>query len=193
MVVLIACLYFTQELLESINTLGVEEWDTNSLQILEKEDVKPASTLPSLTPLLPGSEDEEDEAEMTCIWEQRDTEDATGDIVPEVTAETFPDAQRTDIQASSLAFVSGYTTMEMFQQVNSQVVQLNTSVTREIRPVETDSTEGKSSFDYVRQFSNSPVNSPVFDSAEMSMSPFMKTFWSSPEEHEEPDNWITGS
>lgn len=159
------CFYFTQELLESINTLKVEEWYTNSLQIVEKEDVVPASALASMLPLLHASEDEGDSPEMTCNWIQRDTEDATGDVPPDVTAETF--SQRTDLQTSPSAFPSEYTTMEMFQQVMPQGVPANpTSVTQatESELEDTDLTVVKSGLDYVRQCSTSPI----LDSEEMS-------------------------
>ncbi|XP_044030201.1 uncharacterized protein LOC122865602 isoform X2 [Siniperca chuatsi] len=132
------------ELLESINTLKVEEWDTNSLQIIEKEDEIPASTLASTLPLLHVSEDEGDSPEITFNWIQRDTEDATGDILPDITAETFLDIHRTDPQSSPFAFSSEYTTMEMFQQGMPQGMPVNTSVTEamESDPEDTDLTEG---------------------------------------------------
>nr|XP_046230966.1 interleukin-31 receptor subunit alpha isoform X2 [Scatophagus argus] len=141
------------ELLESINTLRVEEWDTNSLQIIEKEDAIPASTLASERLLLHASEDEGDSADMTCDWMQGDAEDADEDILADTTSETFSGIQQTDLQTSSFAFPSGYTTMEMFQQV----MPANTPVTPESKPEEPNSTVGKSGLDYIRQFSNSPV------------------------------------
>ncbi|XP_070781171.1 interleukin-31 receptor subunit alpha [Enoplosus armatus] len=149
---------FELELLESINTLKVEEWDTNSLQIVEKEDVEPASTLASVIPLLHASEDEGDSPEMTCNWIQRDTEDATGGTLPDVTAETVSDARRTDFQSSPVAFSSEYTTMEMFQQVMPQGLPAMASVTEamEREPEDTDMTMVKSGLDYIRQFSTSP-------------------------------------
>ncbi|XP_035847341.1 interleukin-31 receptor subunit alpha isoform X2 [Sander lucioperca] len=135
------------ELLESINTLKAEEWDTYSLQIVEKEDVIPASTLP----LYHAFEDEEDSPESSCNWMQRDTEDASGGISPVFTAETFLDIQRTNPQSSPFAFSSEYTTMELFQQGIPQGMSANTSVTQatESKPEDTDSTLGK--------FSTSPV------------------------------------
>ncbi len=156
------CFYFTQELLESINTLKVEEWYSNSLQIVEKE-VIPASTLAAMLPLLHASEDEGGSPDMTCSWIQRDTEDATGDALPDVTAETF--SRQTDFQTSPFAFPSEYTTMELFQQVMPQGVR-NTSLTQdtESEPEDTDLTAVKSGLDYVGQFSTSPV----LDSEEIS-------------------------
>lgn len=153
----VKCFYFTQKLLESINTLKVEEWDTNSLQVVEREDVIAASTLPSTPPLLHDSEDEGDSAEMTCNWIQRDTEDAAGDILPYIRAETFAGIQQTDLHTSPLAFASGYTTMEMFQQVTPQGVPANASVTQESKSEEADLTVVKSGLDYVRKISASSI------------------------------------
>lgn len=133
------CFSFTQELLESINTLRVEEWDTNSLQIVEREDVIPNSASPSILPLLHAPEDDGDSQEMTCNWIQSDTEDANGDIPPET-------SQQTEVQSSPFAFSSDYTTMEMFQQGMPQGMPANTSV---IQPEDTDLTVGKSELDYI--------------------------------------------
>ncbi|XP_042364754.1 leukemia inhibitory factor receptor isoform X2 [Plectropomus leopardus] len=139
-----------QELLESINTLRVEEWDTNSLQIVEKEVVIPACTLPSMLPLLHASEDERDSTEMTCGQIQRDTEDATGDIPPDVTAETLPNIPRTNPPISPFAFTSDYTTMEMFQQGMLQGVPANTSMQVMERELEdADTTVVKSGLNYI--------------------------------------------
>ncbi|KAA8584341.1 hypothetical protein FQN60_008126 [Etheostoma spectabile] len=126
------------ELLESINALKAEEWDTYSLQIVEKEDVIPASTLPLYHVL----EDEDDSPDRSCNWMQRDTVDGSGGIPPGVTAETFPDIQRTDPQSSPFAFSSEYTTMELFQQGIPQGMSANTSVTQatESKPEDPDLT-----------------------------------------------------
>lgn len=143
----------------------MEEWDTNSLQIVEKEDVIPASTLPSMIPLLHASEDDVDSPEMTCNWIQGDTEDATGDISPDITTETLPDVQRTNPQSSPFAFSSDYTTMEMFQQGMPPGIPVNTSVSQamESEPEDTDLTVVKSGLHYIGQFSTSPNS----DSKEM--------------------------
>lgn len=151
-----------QELLQSLKTLKVEEWDTNSLQIVEKEDVIPASTLTSMLPLLHPSEDEEDSEDMSGEWLQRDSEDPSDDIFPDDTIESFSDIQRTDLQTSTQVFPTGYTTMEMFQHGMPQPV--STPVTQEAESVEADLTAVKSSLDYVRQFSTSPI----LDSEDMS-------------------------
>ncbi|XP_041816671.1 leukemia inhibitory factor receptor [Chelmon rostratus] len=126
------------ELLESINTLKVEERDTNSLHIVEEEDVIPASMSPSMPLLLHASEDKEDSPETTCPWVQTDNEGTDGDIPPDVTAETFSDIRQTDLHTSPFAFQSGYTTMEMFQQAMPQGVPANMSVARESEPEEAD-------------------------------------------------------
>lgn len=138
----------------------MEEWDTYSLQIVEKEDVIPASTLPSMLPLLSASEDEEDSSEVTCNWTSSDAEDAAGSILPDITAETFSDTHRTDLQGCTFAFPSEYTTMEMFQQGMPLGMPVNTSVTPpvESKTGNTDLTVLKSGLDYIRQFSTSPTS-----------------------------------
>ncbi|XP_031716078.1 protein sidekick-2 [Anarrhichthys ocellatus] len=144
------------DLLKSIDTLRVEEWDTISLRLVEKEDdATPASTSPSELLLLHASEDEGDSPEMSPDWIQRDTEDAAGDVPPDSTGETFPDIRRTDTQSSPFAFSSAYTTLDMFQRG----MPANTSVTQatESKPEDTDLTVGKSGLDYIRQFSTSPI------------------------------------
>ncbi|XP_044188640.1 protein sidekick-1 [Thunnus albacares] len=155
------------ELLESINILKVEEWDTNSLHIVEKEAVIPVITLPSTIPLLRDSEDEEESPEMTCDdWFQRDSDDTTGDIIPHATADAFSDTQQTNLQSSPCAFSSEYTTMEMFQQVIPQGTPANTSVTEamESEPEDIELTVMKSGLDYLGHFGTSPV----LDSEEIS-------------------------
>ncbi|XP_029300291.1 interleukin-31 receptor subunit alpha [Cottoperca gobio] len=146
------------QLLESINRLKVEEWDTNSLQIVEREEVIPAGMLPSMFPLLHASDDEERSTEITCNWNQRDTEDATGDIPSDITAEIFPDIQRTDPQSSPFAFPSEYTTMAMFQRGMLQGVPANTSVTQDAdrEPEDTDFTVMKS-LDYIEHLSTCQI------------------------------------
>ncbi|KAM8742846.1 interleukin-6 receptor subunit beta [Acanthopagrus schlegelii] len=150
------------ELLQSLKTLQVEEWDTNSLQIVEKEDVLPASTLTSMLPHLHSSEDEEDSEDMSCEWFQRDSEDPSDDIFPDDSTELVSEIERTDLRTPTQAFPTGYTTMEMFQQGMPQPV--STPVTQDTEPEEADLTAVKSSLDYVRQFSTSPI----MDSEEVS-------------------------
>lgn len=109
-------------------TLKVEEWDTNSLQIVEQEKAIAASASPSTPPLLRDSEGEEDSAEMTCDWVQGDAGDAPGDTPPPYSHEqTLTDTQR----PSPLVFASGYTTLEMFRQVTPQGVPADTGSSRQ--------------------------------------------------------------
>lgn len=135
---------FTQELLESIKTLKVEERDTDSLQIIEKERANAACTSASVTLLLHGTEDEGDSA--ICKWAQEDTEDVPGDMLTDV--------QQTDLHAAPLAFASGYTTMETFRQAMAQEVSLTTWANEGRKPEGTDVTAVKSGLDYVRQCGN---------------------------------------
>ncbi|XP_026210273.1 interleukin-31 receptor subunit alpha isoform X2 [Anabas testudineus] len=141
------------ELLESINTLKVEEWDTNSLQIVEKEAVISANMLP----LLDTSEDRGDSAQMTSNWIQRDTEDVTGGIPPG--AITCSNTPQTDLHGSPFAFSSEYTTMEIFNRLMPQGIPGNTDVNQaeESEFEGTDWTVVKPGMDYIRQFSTSPT------------------------------------
>ncbi|XP_062290432.1 uncharacterized protein LOC133995137 [Scomber scombrus] len=152
---------FELELLESINILKVEEWDTNSLHIVEKEAVIPEITLPSTLPLLHHCEEDEEELPETTLddWIQRDNDDDTGDDIPRVPADTLSETQRTNLQSSPFAFTSEYTTMELFQQAMPQGTPTNTSATEDMEsePEDIDFTVVRSELDYVRQFSTSPV------------------------------------
>lgn len=155
----IIVLFVTQELLEAINTLKVEEWDTKSLQIVEKEAVPPANISPSMLPLLCGLDSEGDSPDVTCNWIQRQTDDAAGDGSSDNTTDTLMEAQQTDLQSFPFAFPTGYTTMEMFQQV---MPQGSTAVIHDMEsePEDTDSPllSSRKGLDYVRQFSTSPVS-----------------------------------
>lgn len=118
----------------------MEEWDTNSLQIVERNEVNAACSSPSMPPLLHDLEGEDGSAEMTYDRTPGDTEDATGDI-QELTS--------TDIQQPPPpppVFAGGYTTMEMFQQAMPQ---------GDSKSVETDLAGVTSGLDYVRQSSTS--------------------------------------
>ncbi|XP_053195483.1 interleukin-31 receptor subunit alpha [Scomber japonicus] len=151
---------FELEVLEAINILKVEEGDTDSLHVVEKEAVIPESTLQSTLPLLHHCEDEEELPEMTLDdWIQRDNDDDTGDDIPRVPADTLSETQRTNLQSSPFAFSSEYTTMELFQQAMPQGTPANTSVTEDMEsePEDIDFTVVRSDLDYVRQFSTSPV------------------------------------
>lgn len=101
-----------------MNTLKIEEWETNSLQIVEIEEFNAASTLPSMPPLLPVSEDEAESS--VVIWNsiQINSGDAAGESY--IREEIFTNVQQRDLEASPFVFASGYTTMEMFQQVMPQ-------------------------------------------------------------------------
>lgn len=76
----------SQELLQSISTLRVEDWETDSLQIVEREQVIAAFISAGIPSLPEGSEDE------------------------------LGDVQETHPQVALPALVGGYTTMEMFRQ-----------------------------------------------------------------------------
>lgn len=103
-----------------MNTLKIEEWETNSLQIVEIEQFIAANTSPSTPPLLHESEDEGDSSNVIWNGIQVNPGDAAGDITSYVREETFTDVQQTDLEATPFAFSSGYTTMEMFQQAMPQ-------------------------------------------------------------------------
>ncbi|XP_020509495.3 interleukin-31 receptor subunit alpha [Labrus bergylta] len=148
------------ELLASISPLKVEEWETSSLQIVEREEIMiPASTSPSTLPLLHALEDQEDQSEMTCDWIPCDTMTATDDNLPDVTTETNSEVPRTDLQSSPFAFPSGYTTITMFQQVTLQAAPANSAATQavETETEDKDLTVVMSRLDYVGQFSTSPI------------------------------------
>lgn len=75
-----------QELLQSISTLRVEDWETDSLQIVEREQIITAFISAGIASL------------------PEDSEDELGDV------------QETHPQAAPPALVGAYTTMEMFRQ-----------------------------------------------------------------------------
>ncbi|KAM9735173.1 interleukin-31 receptor subunit alpha [Menidia menidia] len=144
------------ELLESAANLSNEDWDTKSLQIIEKEVVTPTATSPSVAsmlPLLSATEDEGDSSEMTWNWTHGDRANESRDLPPEASANTFLDAHRT-APPSSHVLPSDYTTMEMFQQLMPA------------DPVVPPATGGKPEefplvrlgSNYVRQFSTSPTS-----------------------------------
>ncbi|XP_047425794.1 interleukin-6 receptor subunit beta isoform X2 [Mugil cephalus] len=150
------------ELLEAIKTLKVEEWDTKSLQIVEKEAVIPASALPSMLPLLSDSLDEGDSTDTSRDWFQTDTDNTSGDVLPH---DTSSDTRQMALQGSPFVFPSGYTTLEMLQQVIPQGMPLmNTTEVIESESEDADFTVVKSGVEYVRQFSTSPI----MDSEQMS-------------------------
>ncbi|KAM4532117.1 interleukin-31 receptor subunit alpha [Fundulus diaphanus] len=145
------------ELLEALATLKVEEWDTKSLQILEREAPIPPHTLPSMLPLLRTCEDVGDSPEVLYPWSERDTDSGTEDSLRDDTADTLLDTQRTHLQSSPLTFSGGYTTMAMFQQLIPQGTAADTSDAPSPESPPEDLTALKlMRLDYVRQFSTSP-------------------------------------
>lgn len=112
-----------------------------------------------MLPLLCGLDKWGDSPGITCNWIQTETDDATGNISPNNTTDTLLETQQTDLQSFPFPFPSGYTTMEMFQQVMPQSI---TAVTQDMEsdPEDTDLTvfNPKPGLDYVRQFSTSPVS-----------------------------------
>ncbi|KAK5611966.1 hypothetical protein CRENBAI_005384 [Crenichthys baileyi] len=139
------------ELLVALATLKVEEWDTKSLQLLEKEAVIP---LASVLPLLRNCEDVRDSPENTHTWSERDTDSATEDNLHD---DTLQDTRSTHFQSSPLPFAGGYTTMEMLQQLIPQGMAADSSNTPSIESTPEDLTMLKSmKLDYMRQFSSSP-------------------------------------
>ncbi|KAM4719594.1 interleukin-31 receptor subunit alpha [Anableps anableps] len=142
------------ELLEVLATLKVEEWDTKSFQILDREAMIPPHTS-SMLPLLRTCE--EDNPEMTHTLNERDTDSVTEDNLHDDPADTSLDTQSTHFQSSPLTFAGGYTTMEMFQQLAPQGMAADSSNTPRIESTPEESTVLKSMrLDYVRQFSTSP-------------------------------------
>jgi len=136
----------------------VEELDTKSLQILEKEAVIPAATLPSMLPLLSTTEDEIDSPETTSNWIQRDTVSETGEIFPDDSTDASLDTRRTELQSSPFVFPSDYTTMEMFQKLTPHGVPADTAVTPATGSKPERLTLVRFGSDYVRQISTSPTS-----------------------------------
>ena len=148
---LCSCFDVPQKLLGAICTLKVQEWDTDSLNVVEKEEAIISSTAPSVLPLLYNVE------KRTLDHILRDTEDADGDILPYIRVETLTDIQQTNVHICPLVPAGGYTTMEMVQQMMPQAAPANASVTQESPPEETELTAVRSGIEYIRQFSTSPT------------------------------------
>ncbi|XP_023194627.1 interleukin-31 receptor subunit alpha-like [Xiphophorus maculatus] len=150
------------KLLEALATLKVvEEWDTKSFQILEREAVILPQASSSMLPHVRTCED--DTLEMARAWSERDGDSATDD---DDTADTLLDTQRTHFQSSPFTLAGGYTTMEMFQQLTPQWMTEGGSNTPGIEGEPEDFTVLKSKrLDYVRQFSTSPPSDSEFTSA----------------------------
>lgn len=176
--------YVTQELLESINTLKVEEWDTNSLQIVEKEAAIPDNA----SPFLHTSENEGDSAGMTCNWIRRDEDEESGGVPADVATGARSNVPQTDLHGPPPAFSSEYTTMEMLHQLMPQGVPADTDVTRaeDSESEETDLTVVKTGMDYIRQFSSSPTSD-----SELSTVLWKRPDWNWTVKHGESDTWRT--
>lgn len=139
-----------------MTTLKVEEWYTKSLQILNKDEVIPASPLTSMLPLISTTALEGNSLQLTCDWIQSDGDgDTSGDIFPDDSTETFLETQQSDLQSNTLAFASGYTTMELFQQL---MPRADTAVSPTTEADAEDSPVATPTVDYVRQFSTSPTS-----------------------------------
>ncbi|RVE66078.1 hypothetical protein OJAV_G00122890 [Oryzias javanicus] len=108
------------ELLGILSSLKVEEWHTETLQILENDPLVPACTLATVLPLLGSFELEGDPVDTTSKWIQEDLEDDPGAFSSVLEADTVLERQRADCPGSTVAFTSDYTTMEMFQQMMPQ-------------------------------------------------------------------------
>ncbi|KAF7652720.1 hypothetical protein LDENG_00093330, partial [Lucifuga dentata] len=149
------------EVLKPISTLKVEEWDANSLQIVEEEAVTAVESSSSVLPHSHQLEGEGNSPDVICSWSQRDTEEASGDTVPGSTQATFLDMQPKDVQSSPLAFSSGYTTMEMFLKGVSRNVPTCTTFaqTTAVQAEDGDLTVLRPGQGYVGQYSTSPTES----------------------------------
>ncbi|XP_038126036.1 interleukin-31 receptor subunit alpha isoform X1 [Cyprinodon tularosa] len=138
------------ELIEALAALKVEEWDTKSLEILEKEAIIPPQMSPSKLQLLRVCQDVGDSLDITHIWSPRDggDDDKTDPLL---------DTPTTCFPSSPLAFTGGYTTMEMFQQLIPQGTVADSSNNPSMESTAEDLNVFTSlRLDYVRQFSTSP-------------------------------------
>lgn len=127
------------ELMESLKTLKVEEWDTNSLQIIE-EAVAHISL-----PFLRTTEEVADSPESASDWIQRD-------MGKDIICDT-PEGTEERGLGSHTAFNGGYTTMEMFQQV---LMSPSIPVTTVTIATEKELVVIKPGLDYVGQCCSSP-------------------------------------
>ncbi|XP_076020492.1 leukemia inhibitory factor receptor isoform X2 [Genypterus blacodes] len=143
----------------------VEEWDTISLQIIEKEPLTADGSLQSVLPHLHDLEEEDNSPAATGNWIQIQTENPSTDALPGDTQAMFTNTQQTDLQSSPLALSSDYTTMELFLQGALQSVPTIKQAT-EIQPDRTDLTVVRSGPGYLRQFSTNEDISEVLLSLE---------------------------
>lgn len=133
----------------------MEEGDTNSLQIIEKEEA--ADALPP--PLLQHSEDEGRSAEASTTLVQRDDAAAAA---PYVHADMLGYGAKTDLHVCPPAFASGYTTMEMFQQAMPQGAPASTPADQGRYPEMADLMVGNTRLDYIRRFSDTSITDDMF-------------------------------
>lgn len=163
---------FPQELLETINTLKVEEGDTDSLQIVDKDEEQEEAAAASaaaeaLLPWLPqdkeDEEDEEDEdhfAETLTASIQGQPAGGAADISPYIPADAFTGGPQVDLhKGPPPATVSGYTTLEMFQQATPQGAPASTQ-TGGGRQTEEEEVKPRSS--YIRPLSTNSVGMSTF-------------------------------
>lgn len=153
---------FPQELLESINTLKVEEGDTDSLQIVDRDgqqEEAAASAAEALLPWLPQDKEDEEEEDKDHFTEtltasiQERPAGAAADIQPYIPADTFTGGPRVDLhKGPPPAIASGYTTLEMFQQATPQGVPASAQTTRQ-----TEEEEVKPRSSCIRQLSTNSV------------------------------------
>ncbi|XP_075885551.1 leukemia inhibitory factor receptor [Nelusetta ayraudi] len=164
------------ELLETINTLKVEEGDTDSLQIVDKdkeqeeEAAAASAAAEALLPWLPqGEEDEEDKedeededhfAESLTASIQGQPAGGAADISPYIPADAFTGGPRVDLRKGPPpATVSGYTTLEMFQQSTPQGAPAGTQTGR---GRQTEEEEVKPRSNYIRPLSTNSVGMSTF-------------------------------
>ncbi|KAJ0057486.1 hypothetical protein NL108_009214 [Boleophthalmus pectinirostris] len=130
------------ELLDSLQTLKVEEWHTNSLQIIEESALRV-----SLLNLF-AVETKEDSGLMAPEQIQ---EDPIKDIILDQPA----NLEMTGLPNTQTAFTCGYTTLEIFQQTVK--FQCSPTSSQEARDELHNMSEIKPVLDYVGQFCSSPT------------------------------------
>ncbi|XP_029920645.1 interleukin-31 receptor subunit alpha [Myripristis murdjan] len=162
---------FELELLE-LTTQKSEEWDTESLHIVERapESTRADSAPPIMPYVFRDTEaDENSESELLqpdepFDWTETDINSVAG-LLPGVTVATFVEPIRQDFPCAPLPFPSGYTTMEMFQQGMSHSISEDTTAAAPaaaLQPEDTDVTVKTPGLDYTRQFSSESNNGSVF-------------------------------
>ncbi|KAF6736260.1 Oncostatin-M-specific receptor subunit beta [Oryzias melastigma] len=145
------------ELLGILSTLRAEEWDTESLQILENDPLVPACTLATVLPLLGTFELEGDPPDMTSKRSQKDLDGDAGALSPVLEVDSVLEKQRADSLGCTVAFTSDYTTMEMFQQMMPQT-SAHEVIPTGMKTKSEEFTVVRTKLDYVRQFSTSSTS-----------------------------------